>query len=112
MAEPMSPFLGLDTGDAVELGELLAFVSDWLASDPTGLTRRCTTTSRRPTTSAPPAASTNCALTLSVTLECCSAMTQPAGSWGSPGQPQKIAVGSRSTSASNSSILAAGDTRS
>jgi hypothetical protein len=28
------------------------------------------------------------------------------------GQPQKIAVGSRSTSASNSSILAVGDTRS
>jgi hypothetical protein len=29
-----------------------------------------------------------------------------------PAQPQKIAVGSRSTSASNSSILAVGDTRS
>ena len=31
------PFLGLDAGDAVELGELLAFVSDWLASDPNRL---------------------------------------------------------------------------
>jgi hypothetical protein len=37
MAEPMGPFLGLDTGDAVELGELLAFLSDWLASDPNRL---------------------------------------------------------------------------
>jgi len=34
MAEPIGPFLGLDAGDAVELGELLAFLSDWLASDP------------------------------------------------------------------------------
>jgi hypothetical protein len=37
MGEPMGPFLGLDTGDAVELGELLAFLSDWLASDPNRL---------------------------------------------------------------------------
>lgn len=37
MAEPMGPFLGLDAGDAVELGELLAFLSDWLASDPNRL---------------------------------------------------------------------------
>jgi hypothetical protein len=33
----VGPFLGLDAGDAVELGELLAFVSDWLASDPNRL---------------------------------------------------------------------------
>lgn len=37
MAEPMGPFLRLDAGDAVELGELLAFLSDWLASDPSRL---------------------------------------------------------------------------
>jgi len=37
MAEPIGPFLGLDAGDAVELGELLAFLSDWLASDPNRL---------------------------------------------------------------------------
>jgi hypothetical protein len=37
MAEPMSPFLGLDAVDAVELGGLLAFLSDWLASDPNRL---------------------------------------------------------------------------
>jgi hypothetical protein len=37
MAEPMSPFLGLDASEAVELGELLAFISDWLASDPNRL---------------------------------------------------------------------------
>ena len=36
MAEPIGPFLGLDA-DAVELGELLAFLSDWLASDPNRL---------------------------------------------------------------------------
>lgn len=30
-------FLGLDAGEAVELGELLAFLSDWLASDPNRL---------------------------------------------------------------------------
>jgi hypothetical protein len=30
-------FQGLDVGDAVELGELLAFISDWLASDPNRL---------------------------------------------------------------------------
>lgn len=30
----VGPFQGLDAGDAVELGELLAFFSDWLASDP------------------------------------------------------------------------------
>jgi hypothetical protein len=30
-------FQGLDAGDAVELGELLAFISDWLASDPNRL---------------------------------------------------------------------------
>jgi hypothetical protein len=33
----IGPFLGLDAGDAVELGELLAFLSDWLASDPNRL---------------------------------------------------------------------------
>ena len=33
----VGPFLGLDAGDAVELGELLGFVSDWLASDPSRL---------------------------------------------------------------------------
>jgi len=33
----VGPFQGLDAGDAVELGELLAFVSDWLASDPNRL---------------------------------------------------------------------------
>jgi hypothetical protein len=37
MAEPMSPFLGLEASEAVELGELLAFISDWLASDPNRL---------------------------------------------------------------------------
>jgi hypothetical protein len=35
VAEPrIGAFLGLDAGEAVELGELLAFFSDWLASDP------------------------------------------------------------------------------
>ena len=35
MVQPgIGPFLGLDAGDAVELGELLAFLSDPLASDP------------------------------------------------------------------------------
>lgn len=38
VAEPrVGPFLGLDAGEAVELGELLAFLSDWLASDPNRL---------------------------------------------------------------------------
>lgn len=37
MTEPIGLFLGLDTSDAVELGELLAFLSDWLASDPNRL---------------------------------------------------------------------------
>jgi hypothetical protein len=37
VAEPIGPFLGLDAGEAVELGELLAFFSDWLASDPNRL---------------------------------------------------------------------------
>jgi hypothetical protein len=37
MAQPIRPFLGLDTADAVELGELLGFLSDWLASDPNRL---------------------------------------------------------------------------
>jgi hypothetical protein len=37
VAEPIGPFLGLDTGEAVELGELLAFFSDWLASHPNRL---------------------------------------------------------------------------
>ena len=37
MAEPMGPFLGLDAADAVELGELLTFLNDWLASDPNRL---------------------------------------------------------------------------
>jgi hypothetical protein len=30
----IGPFSGLDARDAVELGELLAFLGDWLASDP------------------------------------------------------------------------------
>ena len=33
----MGPFLGLDTADAVELGELLAYLSGWVASDPNRL---------------------------------------------------------------------------
>lgn len=34
VAEPRTgPFRGLDVSEAVELGELLAFISDWLASD-------------------------------------------------------------------------------
>ena len=37
MAEPMGLFLGLDAADAVELGDLLTFLSDWLASDPNRL---------------------------------------------------------------------------
>ena len=38
MAEPrIGAFLGLDASQAVELGELLAFFSDWLASDPNRL---------------------------------------------------------------------------
>jgi hypothetical protein len=31
------PFRDLDAGEVVELGEFLAFVSDWLASDPNRL---------------------------------------------------------------------------
>ena len=31
------PFRDLDAGEVVELGELLAFVSDWLARDPNRL---------------------------------------------------------------------------
>jgi hypothetical protein len=31
------PFRDFDVGEVVELGELLAFVSDWLASDPNRL---------------------------------------------------------------------------
>ena len=38
MAEPrIGAFLGLDAGEAVELGELLAFLGDWLGSDPNRL---------------------------------------------------------------------------
>jgi hypothetical protein len=38
VAEPwIGQFRGLDVSEAVELGELLAFVSDWLASDPNRL---------------------------------------------------------------------------
>jgi len=38
VAEPLiDPFRGLNLSGAVELGELLAFVSDWLASDPNRL---------------------------------------------------------------------------
>ncbi|MGO9507482.1 MAG: hypothetical protein ACLPXZ_09090 [Mycobacterium sp.] len=38
MAEPrIGPFLGFDAVEAVELGELLAFLGDWLASDPNRL---------------------------------------------------------------------------
>jgi hypothetical protein len=34
VAEPrIGPFLGLDAADAIELGELLAFLSDWLGGD-------------------------------------------------------------------------------
>jgi hypothetical protein len=33
------PNLDLDTGDATELAELLQFLHDWLASDPTASTR-------------------------------------------------------------------------
>jgi hypothetical protein len=36
VAEPIGPFLGLDASQAVELGELLAFLSDRLAATPTG----------------------------------------------------------------------------
>ncbi|AFM20184.1 hypothetical protein Mycch_5519 (plasmid) [Mycolicibacterium chubuense NBB4] len=89
----MGPFLGLDADDAAELGRLLTFLSDWLASDPNRLRCRCTTTLRRPTTSAPPAASTNCALTLSVTLDCCSVMTPPTGSSGKPRSAPKDRCG-------------------
>ena len=38
VAEPrIGPFRGLGVSEAVELGELLAFVSDWLAADPNRL---------------------------------------------------------------------------
>jgi len=38
VAEPLiDPFRGLNLSGAVELVELLAFVSDWLASDPNRL---------------------------------------------------------------------------
>jgi hypothetical protein len=37
VAEPTGPFLVLDAVDAVELGELLGFLSDWLCSDPNRL---------------------------------------------------------------------------
>ena len=37
MAEPIDPFRGLSASDAIELGELLAFLSDWLACDPNRL---------------------------------------------------------------------------
>lgn len=38
MTEPrIGAFVGLDAAEAVELGELLAFFSDWLASDPNRL---------------------------------------------------------------------------
>jgi hypothetical protein len=38
VSEPrVGPFLGLEVGEAVELGELLAFLGDWLASDPNRL---------------------------------------------------------------------------
>lgn len=33
----MPPFLGLGADDAVELGELLTFLSNWLASEPNRL---------------------------------------------------------------------------
>jgi len=34
VAKPrIGPFLGLDAADAIELGELLAFLSDWLGGD-------------------------------------------------------------------------------
>lgn len=36
-APRIGPFRGLDAGEAVELGELLAFFSHWLASDPNRL---------------------------------------------------------------------------
>jgi hypothetical protein len=37
VAEPIGPFMGFDAVDAVELGELLALLSDWMASDPNRL---------------------------------------------------------------------------
>ena len=38
VVEPgIGPFRGLDAGDAAELGELLAFLGEWLASDPNRL---------------------------------------------------------------------------
>lgn len=37
MAEPINPFCRLNVDDAIELGELLAFLSDWLACDPNRL---------------------------------------------------------------------------
>jgi hypothetical protein len=37
VAKPIGPFMALDAVDAVELGELLALLSDWMASDPNRL---------------------------------------------------------------------------
>lgn len=37
MAEPIGMFSGLDAVDAVELGELLALLGDWMTSDPNRL---------------------------------------------------------------------------
>jgi hypothetical protein len=72
VAEPrIDTFLGLDAGEAVELGELLVFFSDWLASDPTGCRRRYMSSSVYRTTSARPARSTNCVLSWTASLACC-----------------------------------------
>jgi hypothetical protein len=37
VAEPIDSFRGLSASDAIELGELLAFLNDWLACDPNRL---------------------------------------------------------------------------
>jgi hypothetical protein len=37
VAEPIGPFMSPDAVDAVELGELLALLSDWMPSDPNRL---------------------------------------------------------------------------
>ena len=52
--------VSLDVADTVELGEIFAFLSDWLLSDPTGSTRRSTNSWGPPTSSAPQAPSMSC----------------------------------------------------
>ena len=75
VAEPIGPFMGLDVVDAVELGELLALLSDWMASDPNRLDASlhdfvgvADYVARCPQL-------TNCAPTSTVSLEYCWAMT-------------------------------------